>query len=492
MDPLLDPLKDRVVKTVKPPPHRPLARNLMFPDRLKNKPDWKVIRDHLQKEGRIAKEDLIKLVNDANKLFKSEGNLLYLEDPLTVVGDIHGQYYDAIKILELGGDPATSKYLFLGDFVDRGSFSIEVLIFLYALKVNYPKTICMLRGNHECRQMTTFFNFRSECLYKYDQEIYDIFMDSFDLMPLACIVNGKFLALHGGLSPELKTIDDIKRIDRFKEPPKQGIFCDLLWSDPVENELGVCESLFRSNDVRGCSYFYGNEAVSKFLDQNNLLSVIRAHEAQLEGFKMHTWAGKSDFPVVITIFSAPNYCDVYNNKGAIIQFNNNTLNIRQFNYTPHPYILPNYMDIFSWSLPFVAEKVTEMLFNIIKPAADDAEDDDEDDGDLEDLSGVLKGNGPAGKAPNGKAEAKSNEDKEALQKRAEVLRNKVKFVSKMMKMNKTLREQNETIVKIKNCSPDNKIPTGALSQGKEGLKDALGMFAQARKADLANEKRPSI
>jgi len=479
MEPLSDPTKDRVVKSVKPPPHKPLSKQLMFPDRLKGKPDWKAIRDHLQKEGRIAKEDLIKLVGDANKLFKSEGNLIYLEDPLTVVGDVHGQFYDTTKILEIGGDPAEAKYLFLGDFVDRGAFSIEVLVLLYSIKINYPKTVYMLRGNHECRQMTTFFNFRSECLYKYDQEIYDLFMDSFDLLPLSCIINGKFIALHGGISPELKTIEDIKRIDRFKETPKQGIFCDLLWSDPVENEHGICESTFRSNDVRGCSYFYGSDAVNKFLDNNNLLSVIRAHEAQLDGFKMHTWSGKSDFPMVITIFSAPNYCDVYNNKGALIQFNNNTLNIRQFNYTPHPYILPNYMDIFSWSLPFVAEKVTEMLFSLIKPASEMEDEEDDDDEDVE-IPGMPKLNvtGSQGVTTQGGTD---------LRKRGDILRNKVKFVSKMMKMNKSLREQNETIVRT--VSTDNRIPSALMSQIKAS-KDTNGAFSQARKADLMNEKRP--
>jgi len=481
MEPLSDPLKDRVVKSVKLPPHKPLTRELMFPDRLKGKPDWKVIRDHLQKEGRIAKEDLIKLVGDANKVFKNEANLIYLEDPVTVVGDIHGQYYDAIKIFEIGGDPADTKYLFLGDFVDRGSFSIEVLVLLYSMKINYPKTIIMLRGNHECRQMTTFFNFRSECLYKYDQEIYDLFMDSFDNLPLSCIINGKFIALHGGISPELKTIEDIKRIDRFKETPKQGIFCDLLWADPVENEHGICESTFRSNDVRGCSYFYGCDAVNKFLDNNNLLSVIRAHEAQLDGFKMHTWSGKSDFPMVITIFSAPNYCDVYNNKGALIQFNNNTLNIRQFNYTPHPYILPNYMDIFSWSLPFVTEKVTEMLFSLIKPASEMEEDDDDDD--EEDVDEKIPG---MPKLVHNKTQAAAATE---LKKKGDILRNKIKFVSKMMKMNKTLREQNETIVK--SVVSDTKIPSGLLSQ-KGTIKDPSGAFSQARKADMANEMRPII
>jgi serine/threonine-protein phosphatase 2B catalytic subunit len=482
---LPDPNNDRVVKSFQPPPHKPLPRNLMFPDRLKNKPDWKLIKDHLQKEGRIAKEELVKLVTDTNKIFKNEGNLIYLQDPLSVVGDIHGQYFDSLKILEIGGNPENTKYLFLGDFVDRGSFSIEVLVLLYSLKVSFPETIHMLRGNHECRQMTTFFNFRTECLYKYDQEVYDMFMDSFDLMPLACVINGKFIAVHGGLSPELKTLDDINRLERFKEPPKQGLFCDLLWSDPVDNDDGICENIFRVNDVRGCSYFYGNEAVGKFLEQNNLLSIIRAHEAQLDGYKMHAWTGKSDFPVVITIFSAPNYCDVYNNKGAIIKFENNTLNIQQFNYTPHPYILPNFMDIFTWSIPFVSEKITEMLQNLIKPAAEDDEEDDDNnyEGLPKEIVDRLIAEKNAKPTPTGTG-------LKMTQQRKEVLKSKLKFVTKMALMNKTLREQNETIIKLKHISPDNKIPVGLLRQGEDALKNALDTFKTARSADIINEKRP--
>jgi len=447
----------------------------MYPDKLKNKPDWKAVRDHLQKEGRIAKEDLVKLVNDANKLFRNEGNLLYLQDPLTVVGDIHGQYYDALKLLEIGGNPEKRKYLFLGDFVDRGAFSVEVLILLYSLKLNHPDTIFMLRGNHECRQMTTFFNFRTECLYKYDQDIYDLFMDSFDLMPLACVINGKFLALHGGISPELKTLDDINKIDRFKEPPKQGIFCDLLWSDPVDNEEGTCENIFKTNNIRGCSYFFGNDAVTKFLTRNNLLCLIRAHEAQIEGFKMHTWTKKADFPAVITVFSAPNYCDVYNNKGAIITFENSTLNIQQFNYTPHPYILPNFMDIFSWSLPFVSEKTTEMLFHLVKVREGESDDDDDDDDD-DDMGDI----------PN---EHNHNIGSAKLQQRGEILRNKIKFVSKMLKLKKSVREENETIIASKIMSTDNRIPTSILTKGGTARTNS---FDTAKKADLMNEKMPGL
>ena len=214
--------------------------------------------------------------------------------------------------------------------------------------------------------MTQFFNFRTECLYKYDEETYELFMETFDSLPISCLVNDKFLALHGGLSPELRTLADLKNLQRFQEPPRLGLFCDILWSDPVEEEKGQCAQKFEQNDVRGCSFFFGQQAVNAFLHKNKLLSIIRAHEAQFDGYKMHKWNGVQEFPVVITIFSAPNYCDVYNNKGAIIKFEDNTLNIQQFNYTPHPYILPNFMDVFSWSLPFVAEKVVEMLLGVLR------------------------------------------------------------------------------------------------------------------------------
>lgn len=304
-------------------------------------------------------------------------------------------------------------------------------------------------------------------------------MDSFDLLPLACVVNGKFLALHGGISPDLRSLDDINLIDRFKEPPKQGLFCDLLWADPVDNDHGNCEDIFRNNDVRGCSYFYGGEAVHNFLANNNLLSLIRAHEAQVDGYKMHDWEGNFGFPSVITVFSAPNYCDVYNNKGAVIKFQNNTLNIQQFNYSAHPYMLPNFMDIFTWSIPFVSEKITEMLYNIIKP-----EENDDDD----DLDESMDINIPQ---PTRTSPDSSPQNVSTLKKRSEILRNKIKFVSKMMKMNKTLREQNETIVKIKTIAPDNKIPVGLLSQGGGALNNILTTFNSAREADLLNEKRPT-
>ena len=157
-------------------------------------------------------------------------------------------------------------------------------------------------------------------------------------MPLGCVINGKFLGLHGGLSPELVSLKQVGRLDRFHEPPREGLLCDIIWSDPQEEKEDGPKSmeLFIKNEVRGCSWFFTYEAATSFLYKNSLLSVIRAHEAQIEGYKMHKTNNATGFPTVITIFSAPNYCDVYNNKGAILKFDNNTLNILQFNFSSHP------------------------------------------------------------------------------------------------------------------------------------------------------------
>ncbi|KAK6991567.1 Metallo-dependent phosphatase-like protein, partial [Favolaschia claudopus] len=237
------------------------------------------------------------------------------------------------------------NYLFLGDYVDRGSFGMEIC---------HPNTVFPLRGNHECRRLTNHFTFRLECTRKYSESVYDACIESFNALPLAAVMNKQFLCLHGGLCPELNTLDDIGAIERLREPPKTGLMCDLLWADPALDFENTKES-FLHNHVRGCSYLFTHQAASQFLERNNLLSIIRAHEAQDAGYRMYSKSKSTGFPSVITIFSAPNYLDMYNNKAAILKYEANTLNIRQFNCAPHPYWLPNFMNAFSWSLPFVEE-----------------------------------------------------------------------------------------------------------------------------------------
>mmetsp|Transcript_29133 Transcript_29133/g.28849 ORF Transcript_29133/g.28849 Transcript_29133/m.28849 type:complete len:412 (+) Transcript_29133:180-1415(+) len=408
------------------------------------------------------------IINKTIDILAREPNLVRLQDPLLVIGDIHGQFFDLLKILELGGSPEKNKYLFLGDYVDRGAFALEVIILIYCLKLNYPDLVFLLRGNHECRQLTSYFTFRMECIQKYDSEVYEKIMDSFDCLPVAATVNDNFLSVHGGLSPHLKNIRDIDQVYRFEEPPKDGIFCDLLWADPIDNENGVMPSSYIQNTTRGCSYLYGADAVNDFLQQNDLIALIRAHEVQADGYKMHRWAGDDDFPLVITVFSAPNYCDFYNNKGAIIRFTNNTLNVQQFNYSQHPYLLPNFMNVFNWSSPFIIEKVMAMLYNILKPRYGEKNIG---------LDSVAK------KRLIG-LESQAKESKKNL------LKNKVNAVSRMMRMFKTLREEHEAIVLLKGMCPDNKIPRGLLLEGRTALMVAVDRFRHARMLDIDNERRP--
>ena len=169
--------------------------------------------------------------------------------------------------------------LFLGDYVDRGNYSNEVLIFLYALKICYPSNIIMLRGNHESRAMTEHFTFREEILSKYDgdESVYEAYIESFEALPLAADVNGDYLCMHGGISPELKTVDDINKIDRFIEPPLSGFLCDLLWSDPCADKEAR-HLKYSKNVERECSYKFGLDPVKQLLKKNNFLSIIRAHQ----------------------------------------------------------------------------------------------------------------------------------------------------------------------------------------------------------------------
>jgi len=391
------------------------------------------------------------------------------------------------------GDPSTggnTRYLFLGDYVDRGYYSIECVLYLWALKICNPKSIYLLRGNHECRHLTEYFTFKQECKIKYTDEVYEACMTAFDCLPLAALMNGQFLCVHGGLSPEIQKLDDIRNLDRFKEPPAFGPMCDLLWADPLE-EFGKESSgseRFSHNSVRGCSYFYSFAAVCDFLQNNNLLSMIRAHEAQDQGYKMYRRNATTGFPSLITIFSAPNYLDVYNNKAAILKYEDNVMNIRQFNCSSHPYWLPNFMDVFTWSLPFVGEKVTEMLVNVLNICSDD---------ELmepippEAITDVI-----------GKCSEKELSELKRKEERRITLQKKILAVAKMAKYFHTLREESETVLHLKGLTPNGMLPTGILesqsnlSQGLEGVKGAkpgmssITTFEDAKNLDRVNEKMP--
>jgi serine/threonine-protein phosphatase 2B catalytic subunit len=361
---------DRVVKDCP----RIASVPLRFQDR---ETDLGQLLDHLKHEGKLVNDSLLNLIGSATELMTHEPNVVRIDSPVTVVGDLHGQFFDLAHIMEIaGGSPPERSFLFLGDYVDRGNWSVEILTYLYAIKLRFPKHVILLRGNHESRDMNMFFNFRQECLYKYNSEVFEAFAKSFLSLPLGAIVNNKYICMHGGFSPDLHNISQLFVIDRFIETPPRGLFCDILWSDPDPNPSQG--SGFRPNDARGCSYYYSNEAVADFLLNNNLLSLIRAHEVQLEGFKTGPPMKGMTIPSHITIFSAPNYCDQYGNRGAILNIESDTdFNIVQFDASPHPFCLPNFMNVFDWSVPFVAEKVTELLHAILHSDSETTEEEED-------------------------------------------------------------------------------------------------------------------
>ncbi|KAI1504124.1 Metallo-dependent phosphatase-like protein [Biscogniauxia marginata] len=467
---------ERVCKEVQAPAMFTPTDEQFWEDETHTKPNITFLKQHFYREGRLTEEQALWIIKAGTDLLRTEPNLLEMDAPITVCGDVHGQYYDLMKLFEVGGDPAETRYLFLGDYVDRGYFSIECVLYLWSLKIHYPKTLWLLRGNHECRHLTDYFTFKLECRHKYSEAIYDACMDSFCSLPLAAIMNKQFLCIHGGLSPELHTLDDLRNIDRFREPPTQGLMCDILWADPLE-DFGQekTNEYFMHNHVRGCSYFFSYPAACSFLERNNLLSIIRAHEAQDAGYRMYRKTRTTGFPSVMTIFSAPNYLDVYNNKAAVLKYENNVMNIRQFNCTPHPYWLPNFMDVFTWSLPFVGEKITDMLIAILSTCSEE---------ELKEDTPMSTSPGPQSPPLTGPLA-----DTDSVEVRRRAVKNKILAIGRLSRVFQVLREESERVTELKTVS-GGRLPAGTLMLGAEGIKNAITTFEEARKVDLQNERLP--
>lgn len=256
----------------------------------------------------LRESEVKALCAKAREVLIEESNVRSVSSPVTVCGDIHGQFYDLKELFLVGGDCPDTNYLFMGDFVDRGFFSVETFLLLLALKVRYPDRITIIRGNHESRQITQVYGFYDECLRKYGSvNVWRYCTEIFDYLSLSALVDDKIFCVHGGLSPSLTSLDQIRVIDRKQEVPHDGSMCDLLWSDPEDIDgWGL--------SPRGAGFLFGANVVDQFNSSNKIELICRAHQLVMEGLKYHF--GDS----CVTVWSAPNYCYRCGNVAAILEF----------------------------------------------------------------------------------------------------------------------------------------------------------------------------
>ncbi|XP_026484349.1 serine/threonine-protein phosphatase 6 catalytic subunit [Vanessa tameamea] len=256
----------------------------------------------------LPEDDLRELCNIVCDLLLEEPNVQPVQTPVTVCGDIHGQFYDLEELFHIGGQVPDTKYIFMGDYVDRGYYSLETLTLLMALKARYPDRIILLRGNHETCQITKVYGFYDECLNKYgNANAWKDCCRVFDLLTVAALIDETVLCVHGGLSPKISMLDQIRCIDRNQQIPHKGAFCDLLWSDPADVKMW-------SVSPRGAGWLFGSFVTELFMNYNNLSLICRAHQLVNEGYK-YMFDER-----LVTVWSAPNYCYRCGNEASILEF----------------------------------------------------------------------------------------------------------------------------------------------------------------------------
>jgi serine/threonine-protein phosphatase 6 catalytic subunit len=272
----------------------------------------------------LEESELESLCSYVKEVLVEESNVQPVCSPVTVCGDIHGQFHDLLKLFETGGDVPETNYVFMGDFVDRGYNSLESFTLLLLLKARWPQCITLLRGNHESRQITQVYGFYDECQRKYgNANAWRWCTDVFDFLALSALIDNRTLCVHGGLSPDVRALDQIRTIDRLCEIPHEGPFCDMMWSDPEDIETWAVSP-------RGAGWLFGARVAAEFNEINGLELICRAHQLVQEGLK-YAFPEKS----LVTVWSAPNYCYRCGNVAAILAFDDSgERTVKYFTETP--------------------------------------------------------------------------------------------------------------------------------------------------------------
>ncbi|KAH9044467.1 Metallo-dependent phosphatase-like protein [Lactarius pseudohatsudake] len=269
--------------------------------------------------GKVSKSlclknpEIVAICQAAREIFLSQPTLIELSPPVKIVGDVHGQYSDLIRLFEMCGFPPAANYLFLGDYVDRGKQSLETFLLLLCYKIKYPENFFLLRGNHECANVTRVYGFYDECKRRCNIKTWKTFVDVFNCLPIAAIVASKIFCVHGGLSPSLQTMEDVKALQRPTDVPDYGLLNDLLWSDPSDTALDW------EDNERGVSFCFGKAIINEFLVRYDMDLICRAHMVVEDGYEF--WNDRT----LVTVFSAPNYCGEFDNYGACMSVSEDLL-----------------------------------------------------------------------------------------------------------------------------------------------------------------------
>ena len=248
------------------------------------------------------------IIDKAYDILKNEDSMLKISAPLYICGDIHGQYYDLLRVFDILKYPPKSKFLFLGDYVDRGKQSLECLLLLLCLKIRYPSKIFLLRGNHESEALNKIYGFYDECKRRISIKCFKKITNLFNVLPITALIDENILCMHGGLSKDLTKIEQLNKIVRPTEIPDEGLLCDLVWSDPSD----VLSDNFGENE-RNVSVTFSKNVVEEFTKNNDLDLICRAHQVVEEGFQF--FAGMK----LVTVFTAPNYMGEFDNNGGILE-----------------------------------------------------------------------------------------------------------------------------------------------------------------------------
>lgn len=295
----------------------------------------KAMLEEFKEQRLVHRRFILQILLECHSIFRKLPSLVDLDVPpsshITVCGDTHGQYYDLMRIFELNGLPtADNPYVFNGDFVDRGSFSVEVILALLAFKAVDPTCMHLTRGNHESKSMNVIYGFYGEVKAKLGATAVELFRELFCELPLAIVLANKVMVVHGGI-PTCAGGDltSLRKLDRTREPPDEGPMCECLWNDP-QPEPGT------TPNKRGVGVAWGPDITKRYLQENGLSLVVRSHEVKDEGYEL------AHDGYCCTIFSAPNYCDQMGNKGAFIRFNGEDMvpHFTQFTAAPHPNVRP--------------------------------------------------------------------------------------------------------------------------------------------------------